>query len=164
MATTVLTETLPRTSCCARVVRLIPETLQTSAVLASGAMLCSQRWNALAERVMADSLQNGWCGQFYRAVPAAGRDADFAQGPHSSIVDGRARWSVHPPSPDQRVLLCPAAPAAPRPGFWRLCRPSKAVRAAAKGRIDDCNPCCQGHLGRPRPPHALFRALAHGGP
>ena len=52
MLTTVVSATLPRTSCWARVVRLIPEIRQTSAVLASGAMPCSQRWNALAGRGM----------------------------------------------------------------------------------------------------------------
>ena len=37
MLTRVVSATLPRTSCWARVVRLIPEILQTSAVLAVGA-------------------------------------------------------------------------------------------------------------------------------
>ena len=60
MLTTVATATFPRTSCCASVVRLIPEILQKSAVLAFGAMPCSQRWNALAGRVIDGSLQNGY--------------------------------------------------------------------------------------------------------
>jgi hypothetical protein len=38
MLTTVLSATFPRTSCCARVVRLTPEILQMSAVLAWGAI------------------------------------------------------------------------------------------------------------------------------
>ena len=58
MLTTVASATLPRTSCCANVVRLTPDNLQTSAMLVSGAMPCSHRWNALAGSGMERSLLN----------------------------------------------------------------------------------------------------------
>src|SRR5690349_5793578 len=115
MLTTVETDTFPRTSCWASVVRLIPEILQTSAVLASGATPCSQRWNALAGRVIRGSLQNGWCVDFSCQFAAG-----FTRAPVSTMLDGRARWSVHPPSPDQRVLLCPPALA---PFLLRISKP-----------------------------------------